>query len=91
MATRTDAYRFTVTDSSDPQIAALKRRVKIQNVSRKLDELSGVGRGFQYSGQHYVRRLRVVLKGRLGKDSPHAALYRRGGKHHRWCAQRQSQ
>ena len=87
MATRSSAYRLTVTDINDPQIAALKRLVKIQNVSRKLDELSGVGRGFQYSGRHYVRRLRVVLKGRLGKNSPHAHLYRRGGAHYQWCAQ----
>lgn len=88
MTVRTSAYRFTVTDSADPQIAALKRLVKIQNVSRKLDELSG-GRGsvFQYSGQHYVRRSRVVIKGRLGKNSPHAQLYRRGGAHYRYSAQ----
>lgn len=78
-ANRTDAYRFTVTRVTDNKILeALKADVKIANAKLRVKEL--------VTGKAQPR-LRVALKGRLGKDNPNAPLYRRGGKLWRYSSQ----
>lgn len=70
--TRTDAYRFTVPHvTGNKFLEALKAEVKLENAQRRVKELA--------TGK-VQPRLRVALKGRLGKDNPNAPLYRRGGK-----------
>ena len=78
MKVRTDAYRFTIPQRDNKFVEALKHEVKVENAQRRVKEL--------VTGQSQPR-LRVVLKGRLGKDNPHAPLYRRGGKLWRYSAQ----
>ena len=78
--TRTDAYRFTVTSLDSPLIRELKHLVKIQNVEDKLSYLVG-------GHEKYNRRRVVAIKARLGKDSPYAHLYRKGGELYRRSAQ----
>jgi len=78
-ANRTSAYRFTIPQRTDNKfLDALKHEVKIENAQRRVKELT--------TGKAQPR-LRVVLKGRLGKDNPFAPLYRRGGKLWRYSAQ----
>ena len=66
---RTDSYHFTV--DNDPaghvKISALRGEIKTFNAFRKRVGLHG--------------RFRVMLHGRLGKNSPYGHLYRRGGAH----------
>jgi len=71
-ANRTLAYRFTVPQVTDNKILeALRADVKIANAKLRVKEL--------VTGKAQPR-LRVALRGRLGKDNPNAPLYRRGGK-----------
>jgi hypothetical protein len=62
---RTDAYRFTITDRADPRLAALKLEVREANQKRKADGSD--------------RRLRVALRGRLGRNSPNSGIIRSRG------------
>ena len=85
---RSNAYKFTVTSMEDPAIALLKHDAKVENLIRRLEEArSGTVHRSEWGGQEYVRRVRVRVRARLGKDSPYAHLYRRGGKHYRWTSQ----
>jgi hypothetical protein len=78
-ANRTSAYRFTIPQRTDNKfLDALKHEIKVENAQRRVKEL--------VTGQKQPR-LRVVLKGRLGQDNPHAQLYRRGGKLWRYTSQ----
>lgn len=61
------AYRFTTTDRNDPRIAELRTQASAHN---REAEWAPVG------NRLYDRRprLRVLLKGRLGKNNPSAVL-----------------
>lgn len=74
---RTPAYRFTSMSYDNVMVEALKKEIKIENLRRRIVELS--------TGKKQSR-LRVVLRGRLGKDNPNAPLYRRGGEHWRYSS-----
>lgn len=84
MTTRTDAYRCTITSLDDPQLALVRRQVQIDNAQRRYAEVLGIRPVHPQWGR---RRLVVAIKGRLGKNSPHAELYRRGGPLYQFSAQ----
>jgi len=76
-----DNYRFTVSSLDHPavatlrlQAAALNKGLKEENVRRRQHA------ALEKAAWSYTRRFKVEVYGRLGKDSPHAALYssRRG-------------
>ena len=78
-ANRTDAYRFSTHQVTGNKILdALRAEVKLENAQRRVKELA--------TGKAQPR-LRVVLRGRLGRDNPNAPLYRRGGKLWRYSSQ----
>jgi hypothetical protein len=72
---RTSAYRFTSNTADSSYVKALKHEVKIENAMRRVKELT--------TGKKQPR-LRVVLKGRLGKHNIHAPKYRKGGQFYRF-------
>jgi hypothetical protein len=82
--TRTSAYRFTTTDLSDTRIADLKVKAKLMGLEQKAEEIVAESKG---KPKMYTKRFRVVVRARLGKDSPFASLYRRGGLYYRWSSQ----
>jgi hypothetical protein len=75
MAHVTPAYRFTVESIDDPRIEALRADASLSNRSR-------------IEADPDVKYLhRVVVRGRLGTNNPHAHLYRPGGPLHRYSSQ----
>lgn len=82
---RTEAYRFTTADTTDTRISDLKVMARLMGLERKAKELVdeyNTGRPARFK-----TRFRVVVRARLGKGSPYAGLYRRGGPHYRFSAQ----
>jgi len=88
MSRISNQYKLTVTDRNDPLVDKVRTLAKVLNSARKLDELMGVTQPMVYGdGQKNVRRYRVRIRGRLGKNSPHRHLYAVGGPLHRDSAQ----
>lgn len=82
---RSEAYRLTTTDTQDPRIADLRVLARLMGLEQKARELVDefkTGRPARYKS-----RYRVVVRARLGKDSPFSSMYRRGGAHYRWSSQ----
>ena len=69
MKQRSKAYQFTI---PGPKKVA-DNHVHVQNLKAKC-----ILHNLTFPANKY----RVVLKGRLGKDNPHAHLYRKGGPRH---------
>lgn len=90
--TRSSDFVMTV-DCNDPRlhdiIASVKRSIKVWNAQRRVEELENP----QFTTDHWRgkqevrRRAFIRVRGRLGKDSPHAKLYRQGGPLHRYSSQ----
>ena len=81
---RTSAYRFTTTDTTDSRIADLRVKAKLLGLEKKAAEIVAESKG---KPVHYKTRYRVLVRARLGKNSPFASMYRRGGQHYRYSAQ----
>lgn len=85
-------YVMTV-QANDPSlpdiIANIRRTVKAYNAHRRGYEIESPEYvDFSWSGKQEVRRRAVVrVRGRLGKNSPHAHLYRVGGPLKRYSSQ----
>jgi hypothetical protein len=88
--TRTSAYRFTTTDTTDSRIADLRVKAKLMGLEQKAEEIVAESKG---KPKMYTKRFRVVVRARLGKDSPFASLYRKrtkyqpAGQYYRWSSQ----
>ena len=80
MNNRTNAYRFTVQTLDNPHLTALRMEIKIANAKAKVFDLENPDRPAR-------PRFRIKVRGRLGKNSPHRHLYRRGGAYYRWSSQ----
>ena len=80
-------YRATVQNLNDPLISKLKLLTKILNAKQKVDELEGKVKFWYWGKTKHAKRFRFVIRGRLGKNNPHAHLYRYGGPLYRHCAQ----
>jgi hypothetical protein len=80
-------YLCTVTDLKDKRITGAKQECRVQNAYRRARELAGVEPPaydmYGRTDEAYYKRLRVVVRGRLGKHNKHAHLYRVGGEHWR--------
>jgi len=84
MANRTPAYRFTAATDEDARIAELRVKARLMGLEQKATEIVAESKG---KPKMYTKRFRVVVRARLGKDSPYASLYRRGGQYYRWSSQ----
>lgn len=86
------SYVMTVR-TDDPQLPKLleqiKHSIKVYNAERRVYEIDHPKYvTFSWSGKQEVRtRATLKVRGRLGKDSPHAHLYRQGGPLHRYSSQ----
>jgi hypothetical protein len=86
------SYVMTI-KADDPKfsdiIDAIKRSIKIYNAERRVYEIENPKFvEYSWSGKQEVRtRAALRVRGRLGKNSPHAALYRQGGPLHRYTSQ----
>ena len=80
-------YKGTVTSLEDQMIADSKKLAGLLNLKEKHDELMGLTKLLNFGGTKYAKRHRVVIRPRLGKNNPNAALYKRGGPHYQWTAQ----
>lgn len=78
--TRTPAYRFSIYSLDSMVMRLLKQEIKIENMKRALSELEN-------GGPKHKKRLVVTVKPRLGKNSPFADLYRKGGKYYQRSSQ----
>ena len=87
MSRRTSAYRFTVQSLDDSRIDQLRKDAKLLNLGQRMGEVAGYVTPNEYYGNRAHKRFRVVVRGRLGKNSPHRDLYRRGGALYRFSAQ----
>jgi len=81
---RSGTYQFTVYRDvigkiPQGQIDELRKEIKILNLKNRILKLE--------NPNARVPRLRVRVRGRLGKNSPYSPLYRRGGKLHRYTSQ----
>jgi hypothetical protein len=68
---------------------SIRRSIKIYNAERRVHEIENPKFvTYSWSGKQEVRRRAYIrVRGRLGKDSPHAGLYRQGGPLHRYSSQ----
>lgn len=90
--TRSDAYvtTFMATDPDrDMIVRSVKRTVRLINAKLRVAEIESPDvRDLPYIGKCEVTNRWIVrIRGRLGKNSPHAHLYRRGGQLHRYSSQ----
>lgn len=84
MAKRSPRYCFTTTDLNDVNISHVKKAAQLKNSAEKFNDLT---RAMNGETRGYVKRYRVVVRARLGKDSPYAHLYRRGAPLYRSSSQ----
>ena len=84
MTNRTPSYQFTTTDLSDSKIALLKGKAKLLGLEEKAQEIVAEAMG---EPKLESKRFRVVIRPRLGKNSPYASLYARGGELYRYSSQ----
>jgi len=82
---RSEAYRFTTTDTTDTRISDLKVMARLMGLEQKARELVDEFKSGRPA--RFKTRFRVVVRARLGKNSPYAGMYRRGGAHYRFSAQ----
>jgi len=85
MARNSSYYRCTVQSLDDENIETYRKQAKIGNMFGRAYDASLAASGGPMP--HYSKRLRVRVRGRLGKNSPYAYLYKRGGPLHRWTSQ----
>ena len=80
MSTRSKAYICTLSTYDEEKIAAIRDMVAKTNLLNRLVDRRDI----------YERpvRYRLEIKPRLGRNSPHAHLYRLGGPLHRYSSQR---
>ena len=78
---RTEAYRFTTAKATDYRIDELKVHARLLGLEQKAIEIKNEYQSGRPS--HTKTRYRVVVRARLGTNSPYAELYRYGGKHYR--------
>jgi hypothetical protein len=92
MSRNSSDYVMTI-KADDPSLAGIvaniRRTIKAYNARRRAHEIeSPEFVEFSWSGKQEVRRRAYIrVRGRLGKDSPHAGLYRQGGPLHRYSSQ----
>jgi hypothetical protein len=92
MTRNSSDYIMTI-KANDPRladiVAGIRHAVKACNARRRVSEIeSPEFVEFSWSGKQEVRRRAFVrIRGRLGKNSPHASLYRQGGPLHRYSSQ----
>lgn len=84
---RSSAYYCTVANPDSEIIDQARKRARIRNAEQKLKEVAGAVKAQKYFDKYYVTRYRVVVRPRLGKNNPHAHLYRVGGSLHRSSSQ----
>lgn len=73
-------YKFTVTDLNDEMISEWKNYIKEWNLYQRLHELRS-------DTSSYKTRKVMRIRPRLGKNSPFAHLYKRGGPLYRMSSQ----
>jgi len=92
MSRNSSDYVMTI-KSDDPRMSdlldSIRRSIKIYNAERRVHEIENPKFvTYSWSGKQEVRtRATLRVRGRLGKDSPHAHLYRLGGPLHRRSSQ----
>lgn len=87
MGRSSTAYQFTVTSLDDDQISLLRTRAQIMNLGQRMGEITGQIVPKEYYGSRAHKRFRVVVRGRLGKNSPFKHLYAVGGPLKRYFSQ----
>ena len=81
MTHHSNSYVTTVLTVDDPMVATLKLAAKTLNAQVKAEEISsGIIRS-------RLMRYRVLVRPRLGHNSPHAHLYAKGAALHRSSSQ----
>lgn len=84
---RTSSYLATVIHPNSFTVERLKQDARVENARRRYMELAGAeGARLKTESGFWVKRRRIVCKGRLGKNNPYAPLYRKGGIHWRPAA-----
>ena len=78
-------YRCTVKTLDDKVIEMYKAQAKIANLFGRAYDASLLASGSKTP--RWTKRQRVRVRGRLGKNSPFAHLYKKGGPLHRWSSQ----
>jgi hypothetical protein len=84
---RTSAYKSTIYNLNDFVVDKYRRQVKLMNLDQKIREVNELEKPLISGAQKYVRRYRMTIRGRLGKNNRHAHLYAKGGELYRRCAQ----
>ena len=82
---RTSTYRCTVQSLDDKVIEMYRTQAKIGNMFGRAYDASLAASGGPTP--RWTKRLRVRVRGRLGKNSPYAHLYKKGGPHYQWTSQ----
>jgi len=84
---RTSAYKSTIYNLNDFVVDKYRRQVKLMNLQQKIQEVNEIEKPIVYGALKFVKRYRMVIRGRLGKNNRHAHLYAKGGELHRRSAQ----
>ena len=81
-------YKATIMSLDDSIVGDCKKLAKILNLQEKTEEIMERVKPIacSWSKRKFVKRYRLVIRGRLGKKSPHAHLYAKGGKHWKWSS-----